>query len=355
MRRSAPETKADMPARSSASASASVPLRLNLALQGGGAHGAFTWGALDCLLEQDDIEIGHVSGTSAGAINGAALLCGLRAGGREEAKARLALLWRKVAEAGVGFTTALLPLRKPWMGTWDDALPLLSPYQANPLALAPLRYALEAVTDAAGLRSGGEGEPALFVNAVDVRSGRTRVFGPEDLSIDAIMASACAPFMFQAQPVDGNDYWDGSYAGNPMLWPLYRDRLDADILMIELTPLVRPEMPVSAKNILNRINEIASINGLVSELRALDLVNRRVPGADLRLHVLSMPDEGSALEIEPSVKRTVSMLLFESLRRSGHEACSAWLQANRGALGHRSSVDLEARYLAPYGPPPAGS
>src|SRR5690606_30812531 len=136
-----------------------------------------------------------------------------------------------------------------------------------------------------------------------------------EMSIDALLASACAPFAYQAVQIEGESYWDGSYAGNPMLWPLYQ-ALDCDIFMLELTPLRRAEIPMSAKNILHRINELGSLNGLVAELRALDTVNRNVPGADIRMHVVSMPDRPAGLlEDEPSIKRTVDRVLFEMLRQ----------------------------------------
>jgi NTE family protein len=319
---------------------------LNLALQGGGAHGAFTWGVLDCLLDQDDFDIGAVSGTSAGALNGAALVSGLLRGGRAAAKDNLELLWLKVAQAGAPMTFLSLPLRKPGLGVWDDAMPLLSPYQTNPFALEPLKYVIDAIADVGALREPGAN--CLFVNAVNVHTGFSRVFGPPDISVDAIAASACAPLMFQAARIDGESYWDGSYAGNPMLWPLYQRCLDVDILMIELTPLIRIETPTTAKNILNRINEIASINGLLSEIRALETVNRTAAGADIRMHVLSLPDSGNAAAVEPSIKRAVGMALFQTLRASGYAAAQAWLDSHRKDLGVRSSIDIDERYLARY-------
>ena len=320
----------------------SLPV-LNLALQGGGAQGAFTWGVLDCLLDRDDVGIGHVSGTSAGALNGAALVSGLRRGGRVAARESLSRLWHGVAQAGVPMTLMMLPLRKPGLGVWDDAMPLLSPYQTNPLAMTPLKYILQAVLDLEALRTPGPNQ--LYVNAVNVHSGCSRVFGPTDMSIDAILASACAPLMFQATRIDGESYWDGSYAGNPMLWPLYEPSLDVDILMVELTPLYRAQTPKTAKNILNRINEIASINGLAAELRDLDRINRLVPGGDIRMHVLSLPDMGTTLGDEPSIKRTVDTALFESLRQRGYSAAEDWLQMHRDKLGVQSSIDIKARYL----------
>jgi NTE family protein len=324
---------------------------LNLALQGGGAHGAFTWGVLDRLLEEPDIDIRRISGTSAGALNGAALASGLAHGGRAGAKASLARLWQQVALAGLPFTLLLLPLRKPSQGIWDDAVPLTSPYLTNPLGMGPLRFILNDLIDIEALRQ--PAAPALHVNAVGVNSGRHRVFGPGEMSIDAILASACAPLVFQAVQIDDEAYWDGSYAANPALWPLYADRTDADVLMVELTPLTRTETPTTAKNILNRINEIASTQGLVSELKDLAAFNARA-GRDIRMHVLSLPEASSGLEVEPSIKRSVGMALFESLRRKGREACESWLGAHRSSLGVAATVDIEARYLSAHGRGPSG-
>lgn len=317
---------------------------LQLALQGGGAHGAFTWGVLDCLLDQDDIRIGDVTGSSAGALNGAALVTGLRRGGRQAAKDNLARLWQCVAQVGAPMTWLMLPLQKPWLGVWDDAVPLLSPYQTNPFALEPLRFIVSDVVDLDLLKAPGAQQ--LFVNAIHVHSGRTRVFDRTDLTIDAIVASACAPLVYQAADIEGEPYWDGSYGANPSLWPLYEASLDVDLLLVELAPLQRAETPTTAKNILNRINEIASVNGLVGELQALDMVNCKVPGADIRMHVISLPDEGANPEIEPSVKRAVGIGLFESLRQSGYRACESWLQMHGPSVGVASTVDIGARYLA---------
>ena len=323
-------------------------VRLNLALQGGGAQGAFTWGVLDRLLEEEDIDIGSISGSSAGALNGAALATGMARGGRAGAREHLAMLWEQVAQAGSLMTFLMLPLRKPGMGLWDDALPIVSPCQANPMGMAPLRFILNTVMDVALLRA-ADAAPRLYVNAVHVQSGSCRVFGPQDMGIDAVLASACEPLTFQPVQIDGESYWDGSYAANPSLWPLYEDDADTDILLVELTPLHRAETPLSAKNILNRINEVASVNGLVSELRALDAVNRNLPGADIRMHLLSLPDQPAGLlGTEPSIKRTVGRVLFEVLRQDGRRACDAWLAEHGGQLGRQSTVDIGKRYLRPY-------
>lgn len=330
--------------------SAPTRVRLNLALQGGGAQGAFTWGVLDRLLQEEHIDIVRISGTSAGALNGAALATGLARGGRVAAQEHLQRLWNEVAQAASLLTFWLLPLRKPGMGLWDDLAPLLSPYQVNPLGMAPLRAILRPLVDEAVLRAPrASGAPALFVNALQVQSGRGRVFGPDDISIEAVLASACAPLTYQAVQIEGSDYWDGSYAANPALWPLYAETPDTDILLVELTPLHREEAPLSAKNILNRINEAASIQGLVSEMRALEDANRTRAGADIRMHVLSIADQPeSPLANEPSIKRTVGRGLFETLRRDGHRACDAWLAEHGQQLGRQSTVSITTRYLQPH-------
>jgi NTE family protein len=329
------------------SSNAHDPLRLNLALQGGGAHGAFTWGVLDRLLDEPGFAPDRISGSSAGALNGAALATGYAKGGPKGAKENLALLWQRVAESGAMMSMLHVPLRKPSLGVWDDAMPLLSPYQTNIFALEPLRYIVDSVADARALNA--DGAPALFVNAVSINTGASRTFGPGDLCLDAIIASACAPFMFQAVQIGEECYWDGSYGGNPILRPLYEGRAGADILLVELTPLGRAETPTTAKNILNRINEIASINALSWELQQLEALNRSRPGATARMHVISLPETESFSSFEPSTKRTIGCALFQALRRRGIEACDEWLAENRHAVGRRSTVDVEKRYLQPQG------
>ncbi|RYF48062.1 MAG: patatin-like phospholipase family protein, partial [Comamonadaceae bacterium] len=209
-----------------------APIPLNLALQGGGAHGAFTWGVLDRLLEEPGISFARVSGTSAGALNGAALVSGLLNGGSEGARRALSSLWESVAAEGLPFTLLMLPLHKPSLGLWDDAMPLVSPQMANPFGHAPLRSVLNAVVDFEALRSARR--PSLYVNAVSVNTGFGRVFAPGELTVETLL-SACAPFLFPPVQIGSECYWDGSYATNPSLWPLYQGHDDADILMVELT------------------------------------------------------------------------------------------------------------------------
>lgn len=322
------------------SVSQSTPLQL--ALQGGGSHGAFTWGVLDRLLDEEDIAIGQISGTSAGALNGAALVSGLAHGGRAGAKDHMNRLWHGIAAVGTPMTWLMTPLRKPGLGLWDDAMPLVSPYLVNPLSMEPVRALLAGLVDVDALNAASPN--GLFVNATHVNSGRCRVFGPGEHSLQTLLASACAPMVFQAVVIDGQSYWDGGYSGNPSMWPLYSQAQKTDILLVELTPMHRAETPTTAKNILNRINEIASIQGLVAELQAIDAMNRAAREVDVRMHVVSLPDAGTALEIEPSIKRTVALELFYALRRRGVAACEAWLATRRGSR-LPPPVDIGMRYL----------
>lgn len=303
------------------------PLKLNLALQGGGAHGAFTWGALDRLLEEPLIEFGSISGTSAGALNGAALVTGWVRAGRQGAREQLALLWQKAAEVSSLASLTMIPLRKPSLGHWDDMVPLLPPMIANPLGIQPLRYVLNQVIDQQALRS--PGAPALFVNAIRVRDGATRVFGPKDITIEALLASACAPQLFTAVEIEDEHYWDGSYTANPVLRPLYEGLQQADVLLIELSPVQRQELPLSAKNILNRINEITGNAGLQHEIQLLKENQRSKAG--LRLHVLNIPASCEHL-MDPSIKRSADAGLFETLRQEGWRCCDQWLDENYDSL-----------------------
>ena len=317
---------------------------LHLGLQGGGAHGAFTWGVLDRLLDEPSIGIGRISGTSAGALNAAAFATGMVHGGREGARKNLALLWQKAAEAGTLATLLMLPLRKPSLGLWDDSMPLLAPPLANPVGILPLRQVLDQVVDEAALRH--PEAPPVYVNAVRVRDGATRLFGPADMSIDALLASACAPQMFSGIEIEGEVYWDGSYTANPVLVPLYRGSKQADVLLVELSPLRREEIPLSARNILNRINEIASMAGLVAEVGRLQAYQQVHPA--VRAHLLSIPDRATPALLDASIKRSADMVLFQTLRQEGWRCCEQWLEENRSAIGRTSTVDLAARYVIPH-------
>jgi NTE family protein len=269
---------------------------------------------------------------------------GLREGWPRGRKGTTESLSTQVATAGLPLAFLLLPLRKPSLKLWDDALPLISPYMASPLGMAPLRQVLNQVVAIEALRSWEA--PSLFVNAVNVHTGLSRVSALKTCRSMHCSHPRARHLVFRAVQIEETFYWDGSYGGNPMQWPLYDEQADMDVFMIELTPLQRAEVPMTAKNVPNRINEIASINALIAELRELNACYRH--GAAILLHVLSLADEDSPVALEPSVRRSVGMTLIESLHQNWRSACERWLAQHRCGLGVRNSADLDGKYLQPY-------
>jgi NTE family protein len=303
---------------------------INLALQGGGAHGAFTWGVLDRLLEDGRFAPEGISGTSAGALNAVVLASGWLEGGPDGARASLGRLWRRIAD--------LARLRPPHAAglsqmAADLATSLLSPYYLNPFDLNPLRAIVEELVDFERLRA--ERAVQLFIAATNLRTGRGRVFRNGDLSSKAVLASACLPQLHQAVEIDGEAYWDGAFACNPPLLPLIRDCRARDLVLVQINPLESERVPRTASQIRNRVGEIVFGRPLLEELARLDEAVRRAgPLAWLsstsrrvarhRLHRI----DGSALlaELEPSTKVDPSWLLLEKLARLGRDAADDWLR-----------------------------
>ncbi len=340
-------------------------LRIDLALQGGGSHGAFTWGVLDRLLDDTGIEFSAVSGTSAGALNAAVLATGLAEGGRPGAQAALRAFWLDVAAQQSPFHGGCfgrwpgLPL--PGLDSFNlDQNPLYrwsqqwlrwaSPYQFNALGANPLRAVVERHVRPQALASG---PVDVFVTATAVQTGQARVFDCRDLSIDALLASACLPQVFKAVQIDGEPYWDGGYSGNPALWPLiYRSDV-LDILLVKINPLLRPGTPDTPDEIADRVNEITFNASLVGELRAIDFVGRLLDEGRLdagsykrlRLHMVA-DDEGLA-PLRASSKLNTERSFLEALHALGRQAADRWLLAHRADLGQRSSLDLRQHFLAP--------
>ncbi|MCD6734045.1 MAG: patatin-like phospholipase family protein [Burkholderiaceae bacterium] len=335
--------------------------KIDLALQGGGAHGAFTWGVLDRLLEDDRLEISAVSGSSAGAMNAVVMAAGLMAGGRRQAREALRAFW-----ASVGASAQLNPLNGGLFGTlfasaarWspvgqylDLATRVFSPYQLNPLNLNPLRQVIADAVDFDAVRRCDRIE--LFVGATHVRSGRLRVFRNPELSVDVVLASACLPMLFQAVEVDGEAYWDGGYMGNPTLLPLVDEATAADVLLVQVNPIERAEVPTRAPDILARIDEITFNGSLIKEMRSIALLKRllRDEGRpieryreplfqrvhDLRLHRL---DGGAELaRLGDSSRMAADPATLARLHRLGASAAHAWLAHNFAHIGRRSTLDL---------------
>lgn len=337
-----------------------MTVRINLALQGGGAHGAFTWGVVDRLLQDDTIEIAGISGTSAGALNGAALKAGLVTGGREGARDNLAWLWNKVSGIGdmrlAHWMNALFPAPGLVSDAIENSLPysmadawtrVVSPYDYGPLYQNPLkRIADKFQYD----NVCADRDPALFVSATNVRTGKIRVFSGREINTDAILASACLPTIFRAVRIDGEDYWDGGYTGNPALFPLFEPELPSDIVIVNINPLERAETPRDARDILNRINEISFNSSLLRELRAIHFVQRlisdgRMPeGAmkKVRIHMIADDDLMTTLSVASKLVPTPATL--SALFDAGQAAAEQFLDQHRAKIGQASSIDLPAMY-----------
>jgi NTE family protein len=329
------------------------PLLVDLALQGGGSHGAFTWGVLDRLLEEPWLEIDGISGTSAGAMNAAVLVDGFAKGAAAGARAALDTFWRRVSEAA-----RFSPLRRGpldvVLGRWTlDSSPfyvvmdlfsrLASPYDLNPLGWNPLREILAGLIDFTQL---GQAPIKLFITATNVRTGRGHVFRNNAITPDVLLASACLPTMFQAVEIDGEPYWDGGYSGNPTLTPLIRECKSQDTILVQINPVERQGTPRSASDILNRLNEVSFNGVLLKELRMIALLRQVAdPGgsegalwAGMRIHRVAS-DMMTALGA--SSKLNAEWEFFSLLREEGRKAAEAFLQTHASDLGRRSTLDLD--------------
>jgi len=335
-------------------------IRLNLALQGGGAHGAFTWGALDRILEDDGIEIAGISGTSAGALNGAALKAGLIDGGRAAAKASLAQLWGEVAQVSDLRLSAWMQPMLPGLQSISQIAQSLTPVSAQGIAAqlytpyvwgAAWRNPLEDIVRRLDFSKVCHGEgPRLFVGATSVRTGRIRIFSGTDIAPEALMASACLPSVFQAVEIDGEAYWDGGYSGNPALFPLYDRDLPDDVVIVSLNPMSREGVPMTPMDIQNRVNEISFNSALLGELRAINFVRRLIAEGRLQkgqmknvlVHLIS--DDDLMNDLSATTKLLPSNSLFARLRAAGHAAADMFLTQHRAKLNHHPSLDLKALF-----------
>lgn len=340
-----------------------APRKISLALQGGGALGAYAWGVLDCLLEDERIHIAAISGSSAGAMNAVVMADGFHAGGAEGARAKLRDFWQGVAKAGQSnpyrqgplavFMNAFTPewarsAFSPWAMWADIASRVASPYDLNPLNINPLKELLEELVDFERVRACRDVE--LFVSATHVESGRIAVFDRRDLTADHVMASACLPMLFQAVEIDGEPYWDGGYMGNPALFPLFDVKATRDILIVQINPIERLGAPRTAPDIIARINEITFNASLLRELRAIEFVARlldehRLPDDRYRKMLIHMVHEDHPLRpLGIGMDLNTDLEFFESLFSAGRAACARWLEAHFDALGERSSVDLRTLF-----------
>jgi NTE family protein len=330
-----------------------APKLVDLALQGGGAHGAFTWGVLDRLLQEPRLEIEGISGTSAGAMNAAVLASGFAAGGADGAKAALEQFWRGVSDAAL-----LSPLRRSpldiLLGRWtlDNspvfvALDLMarisSPYDLNPGGANPLS---EILAECVNFERVAKAPIKLFVTATNVRTGRGRVFRNAELTPDALLASACLPTLFQAIEIDGEPYWDGGYVGNPTITPLVRECASSDTILVQVNPVERPGTPRTAREILDRLNEVSFNSPLMKELRLIAVLRQVADTGDcegarwagMRIHRIA---SAMMTELGYSSKLNAEWAFFCMLRDEGRGCAQTFLNDHLEDLGRRSTLDLD--------------
>src|SRR6266852_3803300 len=333
---------------------------INLALQGGGAHGAFTWGVLDRILEDERIVIEGVSATSAGAMNAAVFTYGFAVGGRDGAKRALAGFWRRVSHAA-----SQGPLQPSWLDKMmgnhslqfspafvmaDLMTRLFSPYELNPLNRNPLKDVLEASVDFEALRE-SDCPIKLYLSATNVRTGKVKVFERHEICADRVLASGCLPLMFQAVEIEGEHYWDGGYMGNPAIFPLIYGCESRDVVIVHINPLERQELPRTASEILNRINEISFNSSLMREMRAINFVTKLIDDGKVvdnglrRLLVHSISADEVMVKLGVSSKLNADWDFLLHLHAAGRTYADAWIAANYDRLGRESTADIRQQYL----------
>jgi len=346
------------------------PVTINLALQGGGAHGAFTWGVLDRLLDETWIEIEGITATSAGAVNAAAFKAGHVEGGRAGARERLDAFWEDLG--GVNTLTPE-PIRQ-WLDAITPPLPVLaglldynpaikaaelvsqtfSPYEVNPLNFHPLRATVDDFFDFDAVCA--PGGPKLFISATNVRSGKIKIFQGDEINTDVILASSCLPTLYQAVEIRDPDtdvmeaYWDGGFMGNPALFPLFYETKTSDVLLVHINPMRREDIPKTAKEIENRVNEISFNSSLLRELRSIEFVHRliregRVKKGDMKdIHIHSVADDATMIQLGVSTKTTPTAGLLNQLKLAGQLAMEEFLTRHAKDLGKKGSCDLNAMF-----------
>jgi NTE family protein len=341
----------------SAIGQSSATKMVNLALQGGGTHGAFTWGVLDRLLEEERLALDGITATSAGAVNAVVLADGLAAGGRAGAKDLLKFFWQRLSEMTCASIIApsFIDRMNPDYGLEhspgylfvDILTRFMSPYQLNPFDCSPMKDLLNEVVDFERVRR--QQTIKLFLCATNVRSGKLKVFSNKELTADHVLASACLPFIMRAPEIDGENYWDGGFMGNPAIYPVIYDCDARDIILIHLTPTERLELPTNSQAILNRMQEISFNSSLMREMRAIAFVTKLIDEGRLaegkRMFIHLIDAEDVIKNFSGSSKMNGDWKLLTHLFEIGRERADTWLAANFDNLGVASTVDLQERYL----------
>jgi NTE family protein len=329
---------------------------LNLALQGGGSHGAFTWGVLDRLLEEERLSFEGITATSAGAVNAVVLADGLAAGGREGARDALRIYWQKASEMlarGI-FRPSLIDKANSDFGLehsfgfWFLKMTYLSsPYEMNPFNHNPFKDLLAEAINFERVRE--QTDLKLFLCATDVQTAKVKIFAGKELRVEHLLASTCLPLLMQSVEVDGEYYWDGSYAGNPAIYPLVYNCDSRDILVVHITPAERPGVPNSSPAIMNRMQEISFNTSLIREMRMVASYNKlieqgRMHGGKLMLvHVIEA--EEFIREFSWTSRLNADWDFLRHLHNKGRERADRWLEANFDRLGIESTVDLDNKYF----------
>lgn len=332
---------------------------VNLALQGGGAHGAFTWGVLDKLLEDGRLAIDGISATSAGAINAALIAQGLSSGGPDQAREQLHNFWRRMSEA----CSNTLPMvrwlqnfawgwnrdQSPEHMVFDLASRMWSPYQFNPLGLNPIRDLLYETVDVERIHACNSVK--LFISATNVETGKIRVFDHHQVTVEAILASTCLPQLFHAVEIDGEHYWDGGYMGNPALYPLIYHCDSSDVVIVRINPIVRRGVPKTARDIVNRLNEITFNSSLMREMRAIAFVTRLIEEGKIsdntmkRMLIHMIEADGQMAGFGVASKMNPDWRFLTHLRDLGRDSAASWIDGTIDRLGIETTIDIAAEFL----------
>ncbi len=327
---------------------------LNLALQGGGSHGAYTWGVLNRLVEEDSIEIEAISGTSAGAMNAAVFADGLIKNGKKGAKEALEKFWTAISFASKASPVQHNPLdalferwnanNSPAYIMFDMMTRLLSPYQFNPFNFNPLRTVLESNIDFEIIQKNSPIK--LFISATNINRGTVRIFTHDSISIEVLLASACLPYLFQAVEIDGEHYWDGGYMGNPSLFPLIYKCTSRDVMLVKINPIGYHGVPMNSADIIDRLNEINFNSSLVGEMRAIHFVKKLIDQhkiddseyKDMLIHMIQADELMEDLGVASKLNADWKFLTY--LRDIGWNAADTWLKKHYKDLGKQSTVNL---------------
>jgi NTE family protein len=327
--------------------------KINLALQGGGAHGAFSWGVVDHLLADGRLEITGISGASAGAVNAVMIADGLARGGPEEARRRMAEFWRAASTGGhlppvqravTDRMLSMMPFAATPVQSWFETMArYFSPYDLNPFDINPLSDLIARSVDFEAIR---QGDVELFISATNVHTGRLRLFARDKITADVVMASAALPFMFRAVEIDGIPFWDGGYLGNPAIFPFLQATDADDVLVVQINPVTRPQTPKTSSEILGRLNEITFNSALINELRSMDFINKLIddghlpPGRFRKLNIHRIDLGGLGTRLAGSSKLKTDFEFLDLLRRAGQRAARRFLDQHFDAIGDHGTLDL---------------